>query len=507
MIETFTIEVDKTLNPVYGSLNESCLKQFINTFIIKDSNLSLFQNYKDEIENIILNYRELSDDIHFLIGDTHVDDIIKIIDDNLSSELKTKLFELLEIPENPVELDINDELKYPVEIQVAAGFGNLIGIIITTVIGGAVYLLLGKKKISGRKPFGDNIETVHALIKNPKLSILIINYGDRFQKKILKVNINPHYFQMYLDELTIYNKLRAQSRANVAEFTEASIAASTCDRHGNGTVSLSIEGRNHLFNLLDICHQIPLLDICSKATIPTIPIELVYLSGNYYEDTIDFYNLLINHGLNITNIKLAVFDILRNISLAYNDIGFIHGDMKIDNVLIQTQAQFKRFTKSIIFDLDFSYVFEKKLITNIDNLVVNGYLEVPEYDSSNKQNNLTREFLHFFDIYLFNMSLQTYLNVAQLNDILIEIGNMCQNQYSTIENSFKYFYLIYKLTEHYDLSNKQKYKIEMFHYFNIVSNFNKFKKSTKIKSLAPFEKLIFDEVLAIFNNQELYINP
>ena len=54
---------------------------------------------------------------------------------------------MLEIPENPVELDINDELKYPVEIQLAAGFGNLMGIVITTVIGGVVYLLLGKKNI------------------------------------------------------------------------------------------------------------------------------------------------------------------------------------------------------------------------------------------------------------------------------------------------------------------------------------------------------------------------
>lgn len=507
MIETFIIEVDQTLNPVYGCLNESCIKQFINTFIIKDSNLSLFQNYKNEIENVIFNNTELSDDIHFLIGDTDINNIIKIIDDNLSIELKTKLFELLEIAQNPFELDINDELKYPVEIQVAAGFGSIFGIIITTVIGTAVYLLSGKKKVSGRKPLGDNIETVDELIKSQKLSILIINFGDRFQKKILKININPNYFQMYLDELTIYNKLREKTRANVAEFTEAYIVASTCDRHGNGTVSLNIDGHNHLFNLLDICHPIPLLDKCSHAKKSTIPIELVYLSGNYYEDTIGFNDYVSNYGPNISNIKLAVSDILRNISVAYNDIGFIHGDMKIDNVLIQTQAQFKRFTKSIIFDLDFSYVFEKLQITNLDNLVVNGYLEVPEYDSSNKQNNLTREFLHFFDIYLFNMSLQTYLNIAQLNNILTEIGSMCQNQSSTIENSFKYFYLIYKLTEHYDLSKKQKYKMEMFYYTNIVSNFNKFKKSTKIKTLAPFEKLIFDEVLAIFNNQALYINP
>jgi hypothetical protein len=95
MIETFIIEVDHTFNPVYGSLNESCLKQFINAFIINDSNLSLFRNYKDEIENVIFNNTELSDDIYFLIGDTPIDNIIRIIDDNLSIELKTKLFELL----------------------------------------------------------------------------------------------------------------------------------------------------------------------------------------------------------------------------------------------------------------------------------------------------------------------------------------------------------------------------------------------------------------------------
>ena len=505
MLETFTIEVDEKLNLVYGCLNESCLNQFINTFIIKDTNLSLFQYYKDEIVNIIINHTDLIDDIQFFIGDTQIDDVIQIIDDNISYELKMKIFDLLEIPENPFQLDTTDKLEFPVQIQVAGGIGNLVGIIITTVIGAAVYLLSGKKKVSGRKPLGQNIESVDELIKSQKLSILVINYGDRFQQKILKITINPDYFQMYLDELVIYNKLRENTKANVAEFTQASIVSTTCDKQGKGTVSLNIDGHEHLFNLLDICHPITLLGKCSQAKKSKIPINLAYLCGNYYEDTIDFDNLISNYSPNMANIKLAVFDILRNISVAYNQIGFIHSDMKIDNILIQTSHNYSKVVKSIIFDLDLSFIFDKLLLKNMYDLGANAYLKIPDVDSSKKQNMLTREFLHFFDIYLFNMSLQTYLSAKQMNDIISDVGSKCQS--GRIENAFKYFYFIYKLTEHYDLSKKQKYLLDMFYYSNMVSNFNKFKKSSKMKTLAPFELLIFNQVLEIFDNQALYINP
>jgi hypothetical protein len=506
MIETFLYEVDNHLYPVYGCLNESNFEQFLNAFIIKDVNMSLFRDNKEEIIDIILNKKELTDDIQFLFGENDINNLIKIIDDNLSISLKNKLLELLEIPENPIELITNEnESENMVEIQVAGGFGNIVGLVITGIIGIGVYLLSGKKKLSGRKPYGVNIDDNFPLVKSEKLTILIINFGDKYQKKILKMSINPNYFQGYLKELAIYNDLRAKSRANVAEFNEASIVSSTCDKHGNGSVSLTIDGNNHIFNLLDLCHTTPLLAKCAPAKKSTITIELVYLCGNYYEDTIDFYDFVNTYKPNITNIKLAVFNTLTNISLAYNDIGFIHGDMKIDNVLIETMSNHTQFSKSIIFDLDFSYICNKSLLMKIQDVgEVNTYLRVPEFSSSNTQNYFVREFLHFFDIYLFNMSLQTYLNTKQINDILSEIEVMCQNQYGTLANSFKYFYLIYNLTSHYDLSKKKAYELQMLEYFSIVSNFTKFKQSG-LKSAS--QNQIYIEISNLFDEQDKYINP
>ena len=507
------IEIDKGFNPIYGCMNETTLKQFINVFFINDHNLEFLNNNKDDIYDIILNNNYLTDNINFLFGDN---DINELIIQNLPKEYIDKIYRVFEIDENEIlrnlqDRPVYDDEFYPFEndfqqIQVGTGVGSFVVIIILVIIGAILMKIFGSNKILGKLPYGDKIESFHELIKNDKLCILIINLGKQYQQKILKINVNPNYFTMYLSELDMYNKLRANSKANVAEFTDAKII--TTDH--NHDAIISFDSKNFTFKLTDLA-DISAIDKSWKSEYKNkMPIRFVYLSGNYYENIIDFWELITKYKATSSNINFCVFDILRNIETAYNDIGFIHGDMKIDNVLIDTSSNYKKINKTIIFDLDFSYSFGKPNITsafvNINyDLMINSYLQAPEVSSTGNQNRFTRDFLHFFDLYFFSISLQSKITASNLSNLLIEIRDLCANQSSTIPNSFKYFHIISLLTRSYDIS-KKSYDNKYLQYNSIILNYNKFIKSAAYKTLAPFEIQIFDNIQIILDEQSVNIN-
>ena len=103
------IEIDKGFNPIYGCMNETTLKQFINVFFINDHNLEFLNNNKDDIYDIILNNNYLTDNINFLFGDN---DINELIIQNLPKEYIDKIYRVFEIDENEILRNLQDRPVY-----------------------------------------------------------------------------------------------------------------------------------------------------------------------------------------------------------------------------------------------------------------------------------------------------------------------------------------------------------------------------------------------------------
>lgn len=497
MRDAFIIEVDHSLNPIFGSLHQVCFKQFITSFIINDESVHILNHNKDEIIDIVLNYSNLMDNIQFLIGDNNILDYIKIIQDNLSISKIQKILEIFEIYEMKTFENYLEKEHIYQPIQVAGSLGKLIDLLITVIVSCDIISLIGKKKIYGIKPYGENIETIK-IDEDHKKFILIINLGDTFQKKILKININPNYFQAYLNELKIYDKLRKISEVRVAEYTEAGIVPANCDINGKCVVSIKIDGFEHTFEFKCIKNLETLLYFWKDNIENYKPINIVYLSGNYYHNIIDFsiyLKTLEKKYLRNQFILVWIYSVLHDIDIAYNEIGFIHGDMKIDNILIKCPTVKKELPSSIIFDLDFSYIFEKSIKTvESYNLPINRYLKIEGITSK-----FTRDFLHFFDIYIFYISLNKRLNDLEKTYILLDL----YNSYPNNNNSTKYFYIISKLT--YDLDFQLVNFYEILKFSSIEKIIIDFKDKPLFKLLSPSEITIYTEIHDICAEQRRHI--
>lgn len=499
MRDAFIIEVDNSLNPLFGSLHQVCFKQFINAFIINDESLHILQNNKDEIIDLVINYPNLMNYIQFLIGDNNISDYIKIIQDNLSISKIQKILRLFEIYElYTFDIDLRKEQIYQ-PIQVAGNIWKIADLLIAVIISCDIISFIGKNKIYGVKPYGQYIESIDVK-EDQKKFILIINMGDTYQKKILKININPKYFNAYLNELKIYNQLRKLSDVEVAEYTEAGVVPVNCDINGKCLVSIKIDGFEHTFEL--ICTEKKnlktLLHFWKDNIDNNKPINMAYLFGNYYDNIIDF-SIYLNKLTHFRKqfILVCIYSVLHDIDIAYNDIGFIHGDMKIDNILIKYPTQKRKLPYSIIFDLDFSYIFEKSIETvESYNLPVNRYLQIEGINSK-----ITREFLHFFDIYMFYVSLNRRLTDAEKTYILMELYNSYTDSY----NSTKYFNIISKLTNHLNIKEENFYEVLKFS--SIKKIINEFKDKPIFKPLVPVEINIYSEINNILLEQCRHIIP
>ena len=506
----FSIELDNhLLTPTYGSLNLFCFKQFIEAFIITDENLLYLQKNKNELLDIIINYHEMSDFIFYLIGgESRLDQYLDVIDGIPKDRVEelNKLFDFykFQLQNENVSVSFPEPMS---QIQVAGSYDFII-ISMLVVIGASIYNFIGRRNIIvNQQTTVRNFSTDEIVLDNEgKCRLLIINFGQAIQKKILKITVNPQNFQPYLDEIVMYDMLRTRTNANVAEYTQGvqDIANYNPDLRSRypGNVYfhyeafLDIDGTHYEFNLSEIAEEMIINRLWSNELKRRDPIQLVYIVGNYYDQIVDFYKLLVDNHPTLPVINVCVQNTLTNIERAFIGIGFIHGDMKIDNILINSTNN-----TSLIFDLDFSFAFQQTQRKAIDdNLIVNRYLLVNTHNYWNQQNYLTRAFLHFFDIYLFNMSLQTNVSLKTFISIFNEIGDLCENQ-AGIADSFKYFYIIYKITEHYELYKRRRYEREMFYFENIFRNFNEYATSTAFSRLRPFARRIFDDVAIIINAQ------
>ena len=499
----FSIEVDEnSFNPIIGCLTITAFNQFIIAFIINDHELLFFQKNKYKILDTISKTNKLYKFILNLIHsekniEKYIKEIEKIGDDNINKI--NKLFDL-EILQKYLQIpsEISDEIY---KNQKGGNFGYVIGIMI--VIGATIYNFMGKKTTCvppPPPPPPPNFTIERIPINNRgKCRILIINIAGIVRSKIIKITCDRRYFQPYFDEITMYNTLRASSGADLAEFTQGELIHANYNS-GQYTANIDLDGVYYQFELSEIADNITLQTYWVHEMSIHAPISLRYIAGNYYTDIIDFMHFMrLSPTPALVQIINSVQHILTNINIAYNDVGFVHGDMKIDNILIETANGDTEARRSLIFDLDFSIAFRNTDYQELDNQLVNGYLQI----NPNGTNRIYKNFLHFFDIYLFNITLQSLIRVSAFRRIVEHINRLCNIDPLNIPNSFKYFVVIFWVTSNYEIYTTG-YNHDLASFENIFNNFNNFRMSPDWVRLDVIGQETYHDIHAILHNQNTY---
>lgn len=491
----FSLEVeDGSFYPIIGCLNITSINQFFNAFIIHDSKLIYFQNNKDEIIDTIKETPKLYEYIYNLIdGEKNLEKCIKEIEKMDVNDLQklNKLFNL-EILQESLQTPSYTSNEVLIK-QKGGSISHIVGAIV--VIGAFIYKNFGKRVVR-RGEF--NINKIHISPQPGKCFVLVINSSGLVRSKIIKVTCNPNYFTPYLTEIEMYDILRQTSRAEIAEFTQGGqITADYNFQLGQHIANINLDGIFYQFEISEIADIFALQTYHSQEIARLEPIIFVYIAGNYYRETMDFYSFL-RLDPNIYDISYCVEHILRNIDRAYSNVGFIHGDMKIDNILIET-SNTNTAQRSLIFDLDFSLAFRNSDYQILNNQMVNNYLLIGE----NGTNRLYKNFLHFFDIYLFNVSLQSYITSANFRRIVDDIKSLCDVDPNRIPNSFKYFVVIFWLTAHYEI-HRNRYNNNMLNFNNIKRNFLNFRTTSYWNRLDDLGQETYREIRDIIKDQYNY---
>jgi hypothetical protein len=487
----FSLEVENhTLSPIIGCLDISSFNQYISAFILYDKELVFYKKNRDEILDTILKTTNLHEYIFNLInGEENIPKYINEIE-KIPNELLHNIGKIFDLENFQKYLitDPKEKSNTSENNQEGGNYGIAIGILI--VIGTTIYQFMGKRKIVAQRNFTVNEIPLH---NHGKCRVLIIKIGQIVQRKIIKITCNENYFQAYINEITMYNLLRVNTTANVADYTHAEhIFANYFG--GEYTALITLDSATYRFKLSEIAHDVILQQLWSSEMLAHSPIEFVYISGNYYPEMIDF-NLFINNGVALNQISFCVQNILTNIETAFQEIGFVHGDMKLDNILIETTYGYTSAVRSFIFDLDFSIAFRTTQFKSINN-AVNRYLHI---NQNTVRNRLSKDFLHFFDIYLFNVTLQSKLSFANFRTIFNEIGAVCQST-PHIQNSFKYFYLIYYITADLELYHNG-FSLDLCTFQNINQYFIDFATKPAFNSLHVITRDTYNSLVPIFDTQ------
>ena len=138
-----------------------------------------------------------------------------------------------------------------------------------------------------------------------------------------------------------------------------------------------------------------------------------------------------------------ISSILSKLDILYDEQHFIHGDFKLDNILVKDNIPY-------FYDLEFSLLLKSNTI-RIDSKVVprlNLYLGLANGVI------LTKDFLHLFDYYLFTITIFSYYVEMKKEEIMLKLFEEKSKKYG-IEYNMKMFYYIYnRLYKYFNKKNK-----------------------------------------------------
>jgi hypothetical protein len=204
--------------------------------------------------------------------------------------------------------------------------------------------------------------------------------------------------------------------------------------------------------------------------------KISFIVCDYYKnkDTFDMYITYRNNGIydEINTINI----ILNNLNKIYEEQHFIHGDFKIDNILVIKDMETIQI-KPYFYDLEFSILFKKNVLKIISrkNPRVNLYLEL-------KSNFLIiKEFLHIFDYYLFTISILAYhIEYKKVDMFLLFLDNYIITNKQNHIMLFSYFY--YKLNHYFTNST---YRLNI----SSMLKYNSYKKIYEIINYSYYNKM------------------
>lgn len=371
-------------------------------------------------------------------------------------------------------------------------------------------------------------------------NIFILNYNDKENnikfKKLIKIpitlevdDINCEYENYNIINKTIYNNLfekidNSYTFKNIdidtdlllnLEYNEKKIEIIINFKHiirenilSNKLLVetiLDIKKDNIIFNNQII--NLKRMNILSNENI----IDYYYINSltllilNYNEDNITLYSKISSSKNDMYNNIKLIKDVLHNISILHKNINFIHGDLKLNNILYN-----KKENNSIFIDLEFSKFINDKFI-NISSIeYINTYLNL------NNKLYINKKFLEIFDIYLFVFSLFMSNNMEYSGKFIMTLTEMI-NDINYEENKYFYiFYFLYKSLYKYSIFNEIKLtnitdqefyeyckfkNIYKIFYFSRVVEYN-----NNIKNILLYINGIFDDFFIKNNTTNSYDN-
>jgi hypothetical protein len=415
-MQGFKIEIDAAGQPMEKSLDGTNLKHFIREFLNSPDFLEAFIHDRD-----LTRYISCKNANRLFAGS--LEEFSTILETHLDPTILTHPFvknlNLLEAPQ-PVRAAV---LRRGIQV------GGVVPYIAASLVGGGI-LYLFKRFSAGAK--------YNPLSKDDRRWVITYKFGV-FQTAqfVVKFSINPIFIQKYHWEYTIYSRL---ARVNKGTFKvenfydwQQFIIGSTQE------IDFVFKWEDNIYT-----HR----ETMDKLVAPRYLEHFDFTRGIQGGALIGRYNP--NHKsmthLDIAKMGLPAFAkaielTLDNLHSAFYDGGLLHGDLKMDNVLISTPNNI-RVDEVLLYDLDFSILVDlpvyNHLYTSIQPPSTN-YL----YTTTVIPRMHSVMFLHLFDIFFFAYSIHHLLPQELVNglathlqdkydrstdlDIFIECFNMISN--------------------------------------------------------------------------------
>jgi hypothetical protein len=215
--------------------------------------------------------------------------------------------------------------------------------------------------------------------------------------------------------------------------------------------------------------------------------KMCFIICDYNYEKIRFDNYIYKKNKNFENELLAIKKILDNIVTLYEEEKFIHGDLKCDNILL-----LKDITP-YFFDLEFSLFCNEDTIKIISHCKprINLYLNL------NPNFILKKDFLHFFDYYLFTITIIAYHNELKKNNIFISL--LDKYLYNNNDENLILFLYFYDKINYYFKENNIVITINTMLDYSSYNNIYKILNYSYNTSLSYIEEKIKFMYIEIYN--------
>jgi len=169
--------------------------------------------------------------------------------------------------------------------------------------------------------------------------------------------------------------------------------------------------------------------------------NLYIIIADYNPSKISLFDFINDKNNNNEIILKFILQSLDNLNTIYDEHGYIHGDFHIGNILVDTN---KLDISPTFIDLEMFLCMNNDDTLEYQELCVD-YLKIDDTYT------LTKRFLHFFDMYLFTVSVYECLSYNRKVSFILYLHSIFIAN-TNINKSFLYFYIIY-INLHYYLVN------------------------------------------------------